>query len=123
MKVKIKETGEELEVEVRKDSDTGKIFYIDSNFNAYSEDEVIVIDVDNNEQYNVIPLDKFQGYFENLNKTNDILNFWKFFRCDVFKIYLSSGVPINTAADCAKESVERLYKDCKEFENRLTKKH
>lgn len=120
MKVKIKETGEIIEVEVRKDSDTGKTFYVNNEtFNAYAEDEVELLeDNSNNGDMFAMPIQNFQKFLSDMS-SSDVTTFWKYFRTDIFKICIQQGFDFGKAADAAALATDRLFRDCKAFENKI----
>lgn len=122
MKVRIKDTGEIIEVEIRKDIDTGKIFYLDNNFNAYAEDEVELLENKPKDESIDFPITIVQKAINDINKNTDVLTFWKYFRCDIFKICIQQGFDFNKAAGAAALATEKLYADCKAFENKILNK-
>lgn len=122
MKVRIKDTGEIIEVEIRKDADTGKIFYLDNNFNAYAEDEVELLENKSKDESMGFPITIMQKAINDINKNTDVLTFWKYFRCDIFKICIQQGFDFNKAAGAAALATEKLYADCKAFENKILNK-
>lgn len=119
MKVKIKDTGEIVEVEVRKDADTGKTFYLDDNFNAYAEDEVELLENKPKDESIDFPITIVQKAINDINKNTDVVTFWKYFRCDIFKICIQQGFDFNKAAGAANLATEKLYADCKAFEDKI----
>ena len=122
MKVKIKDTGEIVEVEIRRDSDSGKIFYVDNNFNAYSEDEVELLEDRPKEGSFGFPINIMQKAINDINNNTDVVTFWKYFRCDIFKICIQQGFDFNKAAGAAALATEKLYADCKALENKILNK-
>ena len=119
MKVKNKNTRDIIEVEVQKDADTVKTFYLDNNFNAYAEDEVELLENKPKDESIDFPITIVQKAINDINKNTDVVTFWKYFRCDIFKICIQQGFDFNKAAGAANLATEKLYADCKAFEEKI----